>query len=443
MISLLFLAIVITLVIVFTTKFKVHPFISLLVAALLIGFIEGMDGSSIVTSISVGFGNTLKSIGIIIAFGTIIGAYLEHSGGARTLADRILKIVGKRKSDLAMSITGFIVSIPVFCDSGFVVLSTLNKSLSKKSGISIAVLAIALATGLYVTHVFVPPTPGPLAAAAAVNADIGLIIFLGLIVGIPTALVGLLWARFINTKVDFSSVNNSEEIVIKEDERKLPSFVDSLMPIIFPIVLIGLKSVAEFPTHPFGTEFFFELLVFIGNPIIALLIGVLLVFRLKKYRVESDKKDWLVEGLKNAGIIILITGAGGAFGNVLRDTNIGDTIGEIFAGYEVGLLLPFILAALLKTAQGSSTVSIITTAAIVAPLLGGFGLDGETAKALVVLAIGAGAMTVSHINDSYFWVVSQFTGFTTGQALRGFTIGTLLLGVSGIIFIYILSFILL
>ncbi len=180
MYSLLSLAILIAFVILLTSKYKVHPFISLIGAAVLIGFIEGMGGNDIVTSISTGFGNTLKSIGIIIAFGTIIGAYLEHSGGARTLADKILKVVGKKNSDLAMSITGFIVSIPVFCDSGFIVLSSLNKSLSKKSGISIGVLAIALATGLYVTHVFVPPTPGPLAAAAVINADIGLVILLGL-----------------------------------------------------------------------------------------------------------------------------------------------------------------------------------------------------------------------------------------------------------------------
>lgn len=206
-----------------------------------------------------------------------------------------------------------------------------------------------------------------------------------------------------------------------------------------PIILIGLKSIADYPTHPFGTEFLYEILVFIGDPIIALLIGVLLVFRLKKFRIESDKKDWFVEGLKNAGIIILITGAGGASGNVLRDTNIGDTIGEIFTDYEVCLLLPFILAALLKSAQGSSTVSIIITATIVAPLLASFGLDGEAAKALVVLTIGAGAMTVSHINDSYFWVVSQCSGFTTGQALRGFTLATLLLGITGILFVFILS----
>ena len=442
MISMLILLVVVSLVIIFTTKFKVHPFFTLISAGILIGFLEGLKGSEILNSIVNGFGGTLKSIGIIIAFGTIIGAYLEYSGGARVLAERILKVVGKKKSDLAMTITGFIVSIPVFCDSGFVVLSSLNKSLSKKSGIGYAVLAIALATGLYTTHVFVPPTPGPLAAAAALEADIGLIILLGLIVAIPTALVGLYWARFIQKKIGYTL--SEEPIDDKNTDRyKTPSFINSFLPIIFPIVLIALKSIAEFPTHPLGEDWLFEIIVFIGDPLIALFIGVLLVFRLKQYGADNDKKDWFLEGLKNAGVIILITGAGGAFGNVLRDANIGSAIGSIFADYEVGILLPFLLAALLKTAQGSSTVSIITTAAIIAPLLTNLGLESETAKALVVLAIGAGAMTVSHINDSYFWVVSQFSNFTTSQALKGYTTATLLQGLTGIILVYILSVIIL
>lgn len=440
MVSLLILFIVVALVIVMTSKLKLHPFFSLLLAALAIGFLEGMNGTQIITSISTGFGSTLKSIGIIIAFGTVIGQYLEQSGGARVLADNILKAVGKKKSDLAMTLTGFIVSIPVFCDSGFVVLSSLSKPLSKKSGISMAVLSIALATGLYVTHVFVPPTPGPLAAAAALNADLGLVILLGLIIAIPVAFVGLYWARFIQKKINFSLPAEAKEVAELKQESK-PSFLNSLMPILVPIILIGLKSVADYSTKPFGTEFFYEILVFLGNPIVALLIGVFLVFRLKKFGgSSSNQKDWVVEGLKNAGVIILITGAGGAFGNVLRDSNIGETIGNLFSGYQVGLFLPFIIAAMLKTAQGSSTVSIITTAAIVAPLLGVLGLDSEISKALAVLAIGAGAMTVSHINDSYFWVVSQFSGFSTIQALKGFTAATLIQGVTGIVIIMILSF---
>ncbi len=234
---------------------------------------------------------------------------------------------------------------------------------------------------------------------------------------------------------DNNTLNEAERIL----PSILPSFLNSMMPIVFPIILIGLKSIAEFPTHPFGTEFFFEIIIFIGNPIIALLIGVLLVFRSKKFRVKTDKKDWLVEGLKNAGIIILITGAGGAFGNVLRDANIGSTIGEIFSSHKLGFFLPFLIAAVLKTAQGSSTVSIITTAAIIAPLIPSFGLDGDISKALVVLAIGAGAMTVSHFNDSYFWVVAQFSGFTTSQALKSFTLATLIQGLTAIITLHLIS----
>lgn len=441
MLSLLILFSVIVLVIILTTKYKVHPFISLLIAALLVGFLSGLEQTALLASITSGFGNTLKSIGIIIAFGTIIGAYLEHSGGAKTLAEKILKIVGKSKSALAMNFTGFVVSIPVFCDSGFVVLSTLNKSLSKKSGTSMAVLAIALATGLYATHVFVPPTPGPLAAAAALDADIGLIIILGLIVGIPTALAGLMWGKLINNKL--SHKTNNDFVNEERLTDKSPRFIDSIIPIILPIILIGLKSIADYPTKPFGEELFSKIIVFVGDPIIALFIGVFFAMRLKKFANASNKKDWLVEGLKNAGIIILITGAGGAFGNVLRETNIGNTIGDLFSDFSIGLLLPFIIAALLKTAQGSSTVSIITTAAIVAPLLSSLGLDSEQAKALTVLAIGAGAMTVSHINDSYFWVVSQFSGFNTSQALKGFTLATLFQGIVGILFVMILSIIIL
>jgi len=201
-----------------TSKLKLHSFFSLLIAALAIGFLEGMDGTLIITSISTGFGNTLKSIGIIIAFGTVIGRYLEQSGGARVLADNILKAIGKKKSDLAMTLTGFVVSIPVFCDSGFVVLSSLSRSLSKKSGINMAVLSIVLATGFYVTHVFVPPTPGPLAAAAALYTDLGLVILLGLIIAIPVAFTGLYLARFIQKKLNFTLP--VEEESVKEIKQK-------------------------------------------------------------------------------------------------------------------------------------------------------------------------------------------------------------------------------
>ncbi len=430
------LVFVVALIVLFTTKFNIHPFLSLLGASLVMGFVGGLESGNIVAEISTGFGNTLKSIGIIIAFGTIIGAYLEKSGGAKALADAVLKVVGEKKSAFAMNITGFIVSIPVFCDSGFVILSTLNKALSRRTGIPLAVLAIALGTGLYATHVFVPPTPGPLAAAATIGADLGLVLIFGLLVAIPSALAGLYWARFYGPKIKNIDMGKFVEDTIPS---KLPSRGLAFAPILVPIILIALKSVADYPSHPFGEGLFTTLITFIGHPVIALFIGVGFAFLLKSNHKKESHFDWVTIGLRNAGVIILITGAGGSFGNVLRATDLGDIIGSTFSGWEVGLFLPFIIAAVLKSAQGSSTVSIITTAAIVSPLLISLGLDGSTAKALVVLAIGAGAMTVSHLNDSYFWVVAQFSGMDTSSALRGHTIATLFQGLVAMATIYIIS----
>lgn len=432
MLLILSLIIVIFLIVIATTRFNLHPFLSLIFSALIMGFISGMDANLIIQKITSGFGSTLSSIGVIIAFGTIIGVYLEKSGGAMRIAHSILKLIGEKRSVLAMNITGFIVSIPVFCDSGFVILSSLNKALSKKTGVSLVVFAISLSTGLYASHVFIPPTPGPLAAAAALNADLGLIIILGLLVALPVSLSGYFWAIFIGEKLDQSV--SKEEIAIKELPKILPKIGVSFAPIIIPILLIALKSIADYPTHPFGIELSYKIFAFIGNPLIALLIGVLLSFMLKNNK--DSHFDWTLSGLKEAGIILLITGAGGAFGSVLRAGGIGDVIGSALSDLHVGILLPFVLSAVLKSAQGSSTVAIITTAAIVAPLLESLGLDSEISKALTVLAIGAGALTVSHLNDSYFWVVAQFSDMDTSTALKSQTLATLVQGLTGIIIIY-------
>jgi GntP family gluconate:H+ symporter len=436
MLTILLLIIVVIMLVVATTRFKVHPFLTLILAALVMGLVSGLDGSTVIVKITEGFGGTLKSIGIIIAFGTIIGAYLEKSGAAKTMAAAVLKIVGEKKSPLAMNITGFIVSIPVFCDSGFVILSSLNKALSKKTGIPLVVLAVALSTGLYATHVFVPPTPGPLAAAATIGADIGLVLLLGLLVAVPSALAGMIWAKHSGKKSKISLTDNSVDI---EESVELPGVYRSFAPIILPIILIALKSVADYPTAPLGNGIVYSVIIFIGNPVIALLIGVFLAFALKKIKSEGTHFDWVVVGLKNAGIIILITGAGGAFGNVLRATDIGDTIGTVLTQWKIGIFLPFLIAAVLKSAQGSSTVSIITTAALIAPLLSPLGMADPLGKALVVLAIGAGAMTVSHVNDSYFWVVSQFSNMDTATALRSHTVATFFQGIVGIIIIALLA----
>lgn len=439
MLTALFLILILAFIVVGITRWRIHPFLCLLIAALAMGFAGGLDVSAIMSTLTAGFGNTLKSIGIVIAFGTIIGTFLERNRGATSIAESLLKLVGEKRSPLVMSITGFIVSIPVFCDSGFVILSTLNRALSKRTKLSLAVLGVALATGLYATHVFVPPTPGPLAAAATLGADVGLVLMFGLVVSIPVVVVGLLWAvaycrRFQITPEELPASN--------EEERANPSVWLALAPIIVPIVLIALKSIAEYPTAPLGNGLFRTWIVFVGNPVVALFAGVVLAMALGDKASHSQRFKWTAQGLERAGTIILITGAGGAFGNILRATDLGDVIGSTAVDLNIGILLPFIVAALLKTAQGSSTVAIITTAAILAPLLGPLGLESPQARALVVLAIGAGSMTVSHVNDSYFWVVAQFSNMDTATALRTHTLATLFQGVIGLATVFFLSLVL-
>lgn len=400
---------VLVFIVVAIAKFKIHPFITLILASVIIGFLMGLDGNVILDKISEGFGDTLSSIGIIIGFGAVIGTFLEKSGGTSTIAKYILSLIGDKKSPLAMNLTGILVSIPVFCDSGFIILSSLNKALSKKTGISVVVFAVALSTGLYVSHVFVPPTPGPLAAAAALDADLGLVILMGLALAIPTAFVGYLWAIKSGSKL---TVTGNDSLIENDEIGESKSNIFAvLLPILIPILLIALRSIAKYPSLPFGNGILADIFSFIGHPLPALFIGILFAVQLvDKKTPVIERLAWVSGSLKEAGVIILITGAGGAFGSILRSGNLGEIIETQFSGLEVGIFLPFLLAAILKTAQGSSTVAIITAATIIAPMMDVLGLDNEMSRALTVLAVGAGAMTISHINDSYFWVVSQFSG---------------------------------
>jgi GntP family gluconate:H+ symporter len=261
---------------------------------------------------------------------------------------------------------------------------------------------------------------------------------LGLLVAVPVSLAGFFWAKIIGRRM---KAEDAVTTVVEIKKEKLPKTSLAFAPIVVPIVLIALKSISDYPTNPFGDGLFAGVINFVGNPVIALFVGVFLAFKLKTKKTEETHFNWVTIGLKEAGIIILITGAGGAFGAILRATGIGDLIGSGLANYNLGLLLPFIIAALLKTAQGSSTVAIITTAAIIAPVLESFGLDSSVGRALAVLAVGAGAMTVSHLNDSFFWVVAQFTGMDTATALKSQTLSTLFQGQTGIIIVLLLGWI--
>jgi GntP family gluconate:H+ symporter len=437
MLIVIYLLITILFIVFSTAKYKIHPFLTLLIASLGMGVISGLDVNFVIKTVTEGFGNTLKSIGIIIACGSIIGTFLEKTGAAKSIASKILQITGRKNSALAMNLTGSIVSIPVFCDSGFVILSTLNNAINKKTGISLSVLGTSLAAGLYATHVFVPPTPGPLAAASIIGADVGLVLIFGLLLAIPVSVVGWFWASYYCSRFSINQNINNE--TLSEQKNDDTNLTISIFTIIIPIALITLKSIVNHPAIELENLFINNIISFCGHPIIAMLFGVFIAMISAAGFSLEQHFDWVSNSLKSAGGIILITGAGGAFGNILRATSLGDTISQSLLGFEIGLLLPFIIAAFLKTAQGSSTVSIITTSAMVLPLLDSLGLSSEMGKVLTVLSIGAGAMTVSHLNDSYFWIVSQFSNMNTKTALHCHTASTLLQGLTSIILIKILS----
>ena len=424
-----------------STRIKLHPFLALLFATLAFGLFTGMPLPKIIKSINDGFGGTLGYIGIVIVAGTIIGTFLEFSGGAYALADRILRLIGGKRVPLAMAVIGYVLSIAVFADSAFVILSSLNKALSKRAKISLAGSAIALSLGLTVTHCLVPPTPGPIAAAGIVGADLGLVILFGMGIAGFALVNGWLFAEKYASRI---WIDPSPDVSMKEITAKVkeaPSSLEALGPILAPLVLIVLRSVAEFPTRPFGEGSVKALLGFVGEPVIALLIGVLLAFGLpRKLRTDMlSDSGWVGTGLRNATIIILITGAGGAFGKVLQNSELADVIGRTLSNARIGILMPFLIAAMLKSAQGSSTVALITAASIMAPLMPSMGLTSEIARALVVMSIASGAMVVSHANDSFFWVVTQMSRMDVRRGYQLQSLGTLVTGVTAGLVTWVIS----
>lgn len=425
-------------IVISSAKFKLHPFLGLIIAALFVGIASGMPLADVVKNINEGFGGLMTSIGIIIVAGTIIGTILERSGAAYRMAEVVLRIVGPKHPQLAMSLIGYVVSIPVFCDSGYIILSSLQKSLAKRAAVPLATMAVALSTGLFATHTLVPPTPGPIAAAGNIGATnyLGTIIVIGLLVAIPVALVGYLWAVYAGRKVVVPADNEPaldyEEVI--KSFGKMPSTFKSFLPIVLPIVLIAIGSIATMTMS--ADSSLTTLLVFFGSPTIALLCGVAAAFLLLPEMNETTLNDWIADSLKDAAPILLVTGAGGAFGTVIKNTSISDTLQNMDFSSLTGalfLLVPFLIAAALKTAQGSSTASLVITSSLVAPMLVTMGVEGAVPLALVVMALGAGAMTVSHVNDSFFWVVTQFSGMDVKDAYKTHTVATLLQGLTALI----------
>jgi len=453
--------IAIILMIVMISKLKVHPFLALMSISLVLAIVAGIDLSKIPAMIGVGFSGTFKSIGIVIIFGTIIGTVLEKTGAALKLADMVVKLVGQRRPELAMLIMGWVVGIPVFCDSGFVVLNSIREALYKKISASPVAMSVALSGGLYASHVFIPPTPGPIAAAGTLGlgGNLLLVIIMGTVVSVPVLVAVYFFSKSIAKSVTISDKEADATITASYEELlkkigKLPCGFLSLAPIIMPIIFMAVGSVIDVLAKQGMLDkaaLLPKIFLFLGNPIIALAIGVIFcVFLLAETKKMREFDHITNESLKIAGPILFITAAGGVLGNVITEAGFVNFIKENASTIKaVGIFFPFIISAVLKTAQGSSTVAIITTASIMGAFSDGnslmhiLGFTSEISAALCVMAIASGAMCVSHANDSYFWVVTNFSKMTADQGYRTQTAMTFIMGIVGMISVYILSLVLL
>jgi gluconate:H+ symporter, GntP family len=409
---------------------KVHAFFGLLIASMLLGTITGKSFHQIIEAMQMGFGSLLQHIGLVVALGSCLGIVLEKTGAMETISQRLVHIFGERRSVLAMSVIGFIVGIPVFCDSGFIILSRLIPSIAAKASVPGASLGLSLSSGLYTTHTLVPPTPGPLAAAVNFGlADhMAQTILIGILGGIPVTFVAYLFARNIGRNIVITTTVNQNEA------HRQRSALKSFLPLVVPIILITISTV---PKTLGITGFVSDFFVVLGMPVISLMIGLLLSFTLISSNQKNDWPSWISEALKDAGIILLIIGAGGGFGFVIRMAGVDTTMKEYITSVEargiVFLTTGFVIAAILKTAQGSTTSSMIITSSLLAPLTAAAGFITPAQLSVLVIAVGGGAMTVSHANDAYFWVISQFGGFSTRDMFRSHTLITLVQGITALL----------
>ena len=424
------LLITILWIVVGTSWIKIHPFFVLFTAALFLGILLGLPLMESLTLLQRGFGQIIEKIGLLILFGTVIGVSMERSGATLAIAQGILHSLSKLPLPYALSCIGYLVSIPVFCDAAFVILSHLNKTLSQQTKTPLIGLTVALSTGLFAPHVLVPPTPGPLAAAANLELEnLILLIVFGAVTALLLVLVGGTYGYFLTKRMPYTELENTKEIEGKE-MKELPSFFKAILPILVPIVLMCFGTIVKLGTA--STSTLFEIFYFITSPTMALGIGMLFAFSQSKKSNTLFINQTLKKGIEQAAPILIITGMGGALGSIIQTIPLEDYAVSLTAFEGLGILIPFLIAALLKTAQGSSTVAIITTSSIIFPLLPLLGLDSEMGKVWAILALGVGSMTVSHANDSYFWIVTQMGGLDVKSAFRSHTVGTLLQGLVGL-----------
>jgi Gnt-I system low-affinity gluconate transporter len=431
----------------FTLKLKINAFISLLITSIYVGVMAGMPLSMIIESIQVGMGGTLGFVATVVGLGAIFGQMLESSGGAQSLAHYLINKFGKDKASWAMVLTGFIVAIPVFLDVAFIILVPMIYALAKDAKRSLLYYGIPLLAGLAVTHSFMPPTPGPIAVANIVNAQLGWVILFGFLLGIPTAIIaGPIFGKYIASKINlqppalYSSGDEGEVNLTKG----LPLFRYVALIIAMPLILILINTLTALLVDRGVLEptLFIEILSFVGHPFTALILATLTAIYflcIRRGMSQQTVMDLSTKALGPAGIIILITGAGGVLKQMLVDSGIGQMMAETIADSSMPIiLLAWMLAAIVRVTQGSATVAMITAAGIVAPVLDVMSLS-EPHLALIVIAIASGATILSHVNDSGFWLVSKYFGMNEKQTLQSWTVMETIIAICGLVFSLLVS----
>ncbi len=419
----------------FSYRFKIKPFLTLLIASFLSGIFLKIDILDTLYLIYKGFFSIVLIIGPIIIIGTVLGKFLNETGISKKMVNTFISYFGIDNIPLSLNLIGLIISIPVFCDAAFILMSSIVKDLSRITKKNIILLSVCLATGLYSAHVFIPPTPGPIAASAIINADIGLLFLIGIVVGIIVSISGYVWMKFL-----FKKEFKIKSVEIKSHDFTSDRSIVSFLPVIVPILLISTSTIIKYPKLDINQLPFLKIFEIIGKPEIALLIGfIMTLIFLKKDEIQSTPQ-WIIKSLKNSFEILLITGAGGALGYIIRESGIIDNLNLNIATGLASIFSVFILATIIKTIQGSSTVAIVTTCAITAPILQSIGMTSELEKVILIISIGSGAMTISHVNDSYFWVVTKYSNLEMNDVLKYFSSATLIQGLTGLvlsIFIFI------
>lgn len=413
-------------IIILTSRIKLNSFIALFLVSLFLAFLT-LPVHTIVANIKEGFGNTMGSIGFLVILGAIIGITLDKTGGMISIANYILSKTGNRKAPAALGITGFIAGMPIFCDSGYIIMSGLAKSFSARAKVAMPFMATVLATSLYSVHCLIPTHPGALAGAGILNVNIGNLIILGIVFAIPGAVAAFFWSRYMSKDKGYPPAEETLEDS-RISEKELPLVSLSLVPIVVPLGLIIIGSLLNL-LYPKTDYFLVQVFQTTGEPVFALFIGAVLSMLLLKKKNVTAMNEIFAEAIEKAGPILIVTAAGGMFGMVIKATGIGEETGKMLSGTSLGLIAPFLIALFLKTAQGSSTVAIITTASFVAPMLTMLGLDSDTGRLFTMLSISAGSMIFSHANDSYFWVVSKFSDISVDVTLRVYSSSTFIMGI--------------